>query len=845
MNASSGTCDLCGIPLRYGAFSAVLTNKAYRFCCMGCRQVFTMLLEASHEPDPTSFRETDLFRKCQEMGIIPRSEADLEQRAQIQEPAASTPSTHRDSEIMEAQSKIPGENALGLNLVVKDMWCPACAWVIEEALRRNNGVVNVSCNFSTDRVICEYDPVSTSPSQIVHTIDALGYKAWIPGKEEETGERKREFIRFAITAFLTMNVMMLSFALYSGFFTDLSQASIQKISLPIFVMASIVLLYGGRKIYQRAWAGITSAAFGMETLITTGAFSAYLYSTINLISGSIHLYYDTASMLITLVLLGKGLEWRAKGEVQQGLEQFFSLRPKKVRICSDQQPEGRYVAARQLRKGDVFRVEEGEVIPGDGLVVEGRGALDESSLTGEAQPIGKRAGDRVKSGAKVIQGMFKVKAEGVGEESTLGQMISIVEKALLGKTPLEGKTDRVLQWFVPMILLLAVGTILVSLLFGLTPDSAMVRGVTVMVIACPCTLGIAIPLARVAGISVAARKGLLVRDFGSFEQAERVDTFVLDKTGTVTTGKWALQRIIPREPFTARQVLAMAASLERHSDHYIAMELKRKAGEALVAPVSLGRTKVFDNGISGEMDGTEIKIGSKAFLAKELETLGPIPQNSFPNDAEHSLVFMGSGGRLCAIFVFGDKIREGSSIMIEQLKASEYGIFLVSGDDEKITRQIAEKIGIQEAYGGKLPQDKALFVEGLQREGHGVVMVGDGINDAPALAQADLAMAVHSGGHLGKETADVTLMRADPRQVAEFMGLAKKVNRKITQNLIFSFSYNFISLPVAMSGLLTPLIAVSAMLMSSLSVIGNTLLLIKRAPQSQLTADSRGRLRGK
>ena len=383
-----------------------------------------------------------------------------------------------------------------------------------------------------------------------------------------------------------------------------------------------------------------------------------------------------------------------------------------------------------------------------------------------------------------------------------------------------------------MILLLAVGTILVCLLFGLTPDDAMVRGVTVMVIACPCTLGIAIPLARVAGISVAGRKGLLVRDFGSFEQAERMDTFVLDKTGTVTRGKWALQKIIPLEPFNERQVLAMAASLEENSDHYIGMELKREAAERLVAPVSVGRARVFDNGISGEMDGAEIRIGSKAFLEKELEAPGPIVQNSIQNDAEHSFVFMGVGGRLCAIFVFGDKIRKGSSAMIDQLKKRGYGISLVSGDEEKTTRQIAEKIGIEDAHGGKLPQDKVLFIEGLQRAGRGVAMVGDGINDAPALAQADLAMAVHSGGHLGKETADVTLMRGDPRQVIEFMGLAKRVNRKITQNLIFSFLYNFISIPVAMSGLLTPLIAVSAMLMSSLSVIGNTLLLIKRAPQS-------------
>ncbi|UCB48273.1 MAG: cation-translocating P-type ATPase [Deltaproteobacteria bacterium] len=799
---------------------------------MGCKQVFSMLLEASDPPDLTSFRETELFKKCQEMGIIPRSEAEREQQARSEKLAASHTSIHKGMEGLKPQGEVSGENALGLNLVVRDMWCPACAWVIEEALKRSGGVMNVSCNFSTDRVICEYDPVSTSPGQIIQTIEGFGYRASIPGQEEETAEKKREFVRFAISAFLTMNVMMLSFALYSGFFTELSQEGIQRLSFPIFVMASVVLFYGGRKIYLRAWAGMSSAAFSMETLITAGAFSAYLYSTVNILSGSIHLYYDTSSMLITLVLLGKALERRARGEVQEGLENFLSLRPTKVRICSDRYPEGRYAAAEQLQASDIFRVGEGEVIPADGLVVMGKGSLDESSLTGEAQPIGKKGGDRVKSGAKVIQGMFKVKAQGVGEESTLGQMITITEKALAGKTPLEGKTDRALQWFVPIILILAVGTGVFCLVTGLTPNGAMIRAVTVMVIACPCTLGIAIPLARVAGITLARRNGLLIRGFSFFEQAERVDAVVFDKTGTVTTGKWALRRIIPLDPFTERQVLAMAAALERDSDHYIAMELKSKAAERLVGPVHMERIKAFDNGISGEMDGVEMRIGSKAFLANELETLGIMQQDRIPNDAEHSLLFMGGGGRLCAIFVFGDKIRDGSSVTIDQLKAMGYKVALVSGDEEETTKNIAEKIGIEDAYGGKLPQDKVLFIAGLQSAGHRVVMVGDGINDAPALAQADLAMAVHSGGHLGKETADITLMRGDPRQVTDFIGLAKKVNRKIYQNLIFSFLYNFISIPVAMSGLLTPLIAVCAMLMSSLSVIGNTLLLVKKASRS-------------
>jgi len=800
---------------------------------MGCKQVFTMLLEASDGADTTSFKETALFRKCREMGIIPSSEAELEKHTRTPKHYTPVPSLERNLGSKTDERAASGGEALGLHLIVFDMWCPACAWVIEEALRRSGGVLSAFCNFSTDRVLCEYDPTRTSPSHIVRTIKALGYRASIPGQDEESQEKKREFIRLAVSAFLTLNVMMLSLALYSGFFTELSLGTVQKLSFPISIMASIVLLYGGRKIYQRAWTGLRSAAFSMETLVTAGAFTAYVYSAVNFLYGSIHLYFDTSSMLITLTLLGKALETRAKGEVKESLNHFFSLRPTKVRICSQQYPEGRYADAKQLHKGDLFRIEEGEIVPADGLLVEGKGSLDESSLTGEAQPVEKRVGDRVKSGAKMIQGRVKVKAEGVGPESTLGQMIAITERALAGKTRLEGKTDRALRWFVPIILILAVGTGLLCLILGLTPDQATIRAVTVMVIACPCTLGIAIPMARVAGISVAGKGGLLVRDFACFERAEQLDAFVLDKTGTVTTGKWSLQEIIPFEPFNEEHVLAMAAALERDSDHYIGVEVRRKAEERHVRPLPMERINTFENGISGLMGGDEVKIGSRDFLAIELEgTLDSISVQSFGHEQEHSMVFMGTGGRLCAVFVFGDEIKGGASVTTRALKAMGYKTFLISGDDEETAKKVAAKIGIEEAYGGKLPQEKVSFVMGLQREGLRVAMVGDGINDAPALAQADVAIAVPSGGHLGEETADITVMRGDPKQIVEFIRLAKRVNKKIHQNLICSSFYNAISIPVAMSGLLTPLIAVSAMLMSSLSVIGNTLLLIKKASAS-------------
>jgi heavy metal translocating P-type ATPase len=827
MNASSEGCDLCGLSLRYQQISTTISGKTFHFCCMGCKQVFSMLMEASDSPDPESFHQTELFRKCQEIGIIPRTEAELEEKVRRQEQPPSIASFARPAKKPELPESTAEGTHLSLSLNVNQMWCPACAWVIEETLKRSPGIANASCSFATDRVRCDYNPIVTSPQGIIDSIRSLGYDAFIPGEDKKDKKRRTELIRFVVCGFLTVNVMMLSFALYSGFFTELNRESIQKLSFPIFLMASIVLFYGGRNIYRRAWMGICIAAFSMETLITIGSFSAYFYSIYGLIEGSIHLYFDTASMLVTLVLLGKLLERRAKDEVQEDLANFFSLRPTKVRICSGQHPEGRYVAAEHLHAGDIFRVEETEVLPADGLIIKGKGLVDESSLTGEPVPLTKKTGDRVKSGARVIQGMFTVKAEGVGEDSIVGQMIAIMEKALGQRTPFETKTDRALQWFVPLIISLAVGTGLACLLSGLSLNEAVVRAVTVTVISCPCTLGIAVPMARVAGISLAGKKGILVRDFTSFEQADRMDVFVLDKTGTVTKGRWSLLDIIPVGSFSKLEILGLAASLEQQSEHLVADEIKRVAARQRAPLVSLDRVEIFANGISALLNGEEIKIGSRAFLAAELEVS---PTTPLLNDkAEHSLVFMSFAGHLCSIFIFGDEVRPTSSLTVQRLHDAGYRLALISGDEGLTTEAIAREIGIEQALGGRLPQDKAAFIADLQKRGLQVAMVGDGINDAPALVQADVAIAVHSNSNLGKEAADLTLMRADPLQICDFLELARKVRKKIQQNVGFSFFYNFVSIPIAMSGLLNPLIAVSAMLLSSLSVIGNTLLVLKKS----------------
>ncbi len=789
-----------------------------------------MLLEASDSSDPNKFKETEVFKKCLEMGIIPRSESDLAQRTKKSPVHPSYISSESDPKTTKIKDMETSGDILNLYLLIYGMWCPACAWVIDEALKKNKGIVNSICNFSTDRLLCEYDPILTSPSQVMDAISSLGYKAFLPGDSDQTKESKREFIRFSISSFLTINVMMLSFALYSGFFTDLSYDAINKISWPMFIMASGVLFYGGLKIFQKALAGIGNAAYSMETLISVGALSAYFYSCYNFFVGSIHQYFDTASMLITMVLLGKLLERRAKNRIKDDLEKFFSLMPRKVRICTALNPGGRFVNIDQLEKNDIYRLEESEIVPADGVILEGNGSVDESSLTGEALPVIKEPGDRLKSGTTVIKGTFKVKTESVGDDSILGQMIRIMEDALGQKTPIEGSTDKIIRWFVPAIIFIAFVTGVASVALGFSREEVMIRFVTVLVIACPCALGIAIPLARVAGVSLAGKKGILVKNFSAFSKSGKVDSFVFDKTGTITLGNWTLIEVYPLGKFTEDQLLSIAAGVEKDCEHYIAVEIKARAERKHLKPSEVDDIVCHDSGATGWIGKKEIKIGSRNFLFNEIKKyFSHRTDLQFTFDKIVSKVYMSYGGKPCATFLFGDKIRQSAFSTIQKLRNLGYHLILISGDGDATTKAIGKKLGIDESYGGKLPQEKAFLIGDMQQRDYCVAMVGDGVNDAPALAKADLSFAIHSGNNLGKEAADVTLMRGDPGQVLDFLELATRVKRKISQNLVFSIIYNTISIPVAMSGLLTPLIAVSAMLMSSLTVIGNTLLLIKRA----------------
>jgi heavy metal translocating P-type ATPase len=560
-----------------------------------------------------------------------------------------------------------------------------------------------------------------------------------------------------------------------------------------------------------------------------GAISAFLLSLHNLVLGSLHLYFDTSAMLLTLALLGKTLEGRARMGVKRELSRFLSLKPSKVRLCTEQFPTGRHVSVAQLGKGDVFHVDAGEMVAADGTIIDGAGSVDESSLTGEPVPVRKVKQMRVRSGSQVSQGWFKVRAEAVGPNSTLGQMIDVVEKVLKEKGPVEAKVEAAVRWLVPLFLLVSLATGVACVTMGKGFEEAFIRALTVLVISCPCAVGIAVPLARVAGISIAGRQGMLLRNFNAFEKARRLSAVVFDKTGTLTNGRWVLKRIFTLGAVTEAEVLSMAAGIETHSDHPIAEEIRHCADRQGVQRAQVLRVKVVEGGLSGELNGHALKIGSGIFLQEEFQATkdgGPVPLPAENDPFSH--VFMSFGGQPVAVFAFGDELKAHAAESVARLKGLGFQTVLLSGDGDRPTRLMGERVGVHVSHGDMGPWQKAQFVQEMQNRGFGVAMVGDGINDAPALSQSDLGVAVHSGGHLAREVADVTLMRGAPEQVLDFLQLARRVNRKVLQNLLFSFAYNLVAIPLAMSGVLTPILAVSAMLLSSLSVTGNTLLLLRK-----------------
>jgi Cu+-exporting ATPase len=748
------------------------------------------------------------------------------ERAQVAyDPACVDPATIL-AQVEKTGFTVPAQT---LDLQLGGMTCAACAARIERVLNALPGV-EARVNLATERARVRYMPGLVDPAAIVAAVERAGYTA-SPITEATRAEEKarraaayrREVRMFAIAAVLTLPLVAQMVPMLTG--------GPHALWLPgwlQWLLATPVQFWVGRRFYVGAWHALRGGGANMDVLVALGTSAAYFYSlAVLLFAPGGHLYFEAGAAVITLVRLGKLLETRAKSRTSSAIEGLMALAPATARI--ERGGEVVEVAAAALKPGDIVVVRAGERIPVDGVVTEGSSGVDEGMLTGESLPVAKAPGQPVYAGTQNLDGLLKLRAEGVGAHTQLMEIVRLTEAAQGSKAPIQQLADRISGVFVPVVLLLALATFAVW--WWLTSDLAtsLIPAVAVLVIACPCALGLATPTAVMVGLGRGAQLGILVRSAQALERAERLSVLAVDKTGTLTEGRPALQAI--HAAIDEAEALRLAAALEQGVRHPLADALVAAARtRGLALPQVQGFENVGGHGVRGEVAGRSLLLGEPGWLAAQ-GLQGAVEQAAGLVAAGQTVVGLAevepvSGRlRLLAWFTLADRLRPGAAEAIARMKRLGVKIVMLTGDNAATAEAIARAAGIDEVRAQVRPQEKAAAVAALKADGRIVGMAGDGINDAPALAAADVSFSMRSGADIALEAADITLMRDDLGSVGDALALSRAVMRKIRQNLFFAFAYNVLALPLAAMGYLNPVIAGAAMALSSVSVVTNALLL--------------------
>ncbi|MCW5976459.1 MAG: heavy metal translocating P-type ATPase [Bryobacteraceae bacterium] len=783
-------CALCGLPVR------VPPETGPAFCCPGCRNVYAILVESGVVATGANLRETELYRRSLELGLIAKP-ADERRPARIPEGA-------------------PLKEDL---LQISGMWCASCAWLIEHALASEPGVASAEVFFASDLVRVRYAPQFLPPDRIVRRVESLGYRA-APYSAEARGasaEARDLMLRLGVAAFLWLNVMTLNVAIYVGYIQSLPGDFRRMLPFVLMALATPAIFYSAMPVLRLAWRGLLNRAVRMESLLALGILAAYFYSVVETFRGGEHIYFDTACAILTFVLFGKSIERAAKERTSRAVTLLYRMLPAKARLLVDGRE--RFVSIDALAPGQVFVVKAGERIPADGVVVEGESHVDESLLTGESHPLTRRPGSLVVGGSLSTSGVLHVRATGVGEASTLSQIVRTVERALANRSNIERAVDRVSRWFVPGVVVLALATFIGWQSAGLPAGEALMRAITVLVIACPCALGIATPLAITAAVGAASRNGILVGDSRILETIPKIDVAVLDKTGTVTEGNFALLSFDPAD-------LPLVASLEASSEHPLARAVVNSARERGLSLLPASGVEIRKGeGITGAVDGRSVFIGNRRLAVDQSGAQASSACDQLAAGLESSLTvaFYGWNGAVRGALAFGDRIRPEAPELVANLKRRGIRVWLVTGDSPRAGAWAAQRIGAADFRAEVSPAGKAAFVADLRRTGSVVAMIGDGVNDAPALAEADLGIAMGSGADIAMEAAAMVLVDARLEKIPFAFDLARRTLAIVRQNLFWAFFYNTAGIALAVSGVLHPILAAAAMVVSSLTVVGNSL----------------------
>ena len=752
---------------------------------------------------------------------------------------------------------IEEEKKKTVTIPIGGMTCAACANRIEKALGKVEGISKASVNFATEKATVEYDPQITRLSAIKQVIEKTGYKALSIEKKAAVDEdklRKEKEIRtlwrkFIVAAIFSAPLLYLAMVPMISWLPFPIPSFLEPMQFPlIFALTQISLvipvIIAGYKFYTVGYKALIQRSPNMDSLIAIGTTAAViysLYSTWQISIGKFHavegLYFETAGVIITLILLGKSLEAVSKGKTSEAIKKLMGLAPKTAIVIHDDKEVE--VPIDEVEIGDVILVKPGEKIPVDGEVIDGHTAIDESMLTGESIPIDKKAGDKVYAASINTNGMIHFKATKVGGDTALAQIIKLVEDAQGSKAPIAQMADIVSGYFVPIVVVIAVLAFAGWLIGGQTLVFALTIFISILVIACPCALGLATPTAIMVGTGKGAEYGILIKGGEALETTHKINTIVFDKTGTITEGKPEVTDIIAVSGMERDRLLQIAASGEKGSEHPLGQAIVRGAEKKNLEFLKVEKFEAIPgHGIEVTIEGMNVLIGNRKLMDERDISLGElnIQSDRLANEGKTPM-YVAVNNKISGIIAVADVVKESSAKAIKNLQSMGIEVAMITGDNRKTAEAIAKQVGINRVLAEVLPQDKSNEVKKLQAEGKKVAMVGDGINDAPALVQADIGMAIGSGTDVAMESADIVLMKSDLMDVPTAIHLSKSTIRNIKQNLFWAFGYNVAGIPIAAGvlylfggPLLNPIFAAAAMSLSSVSVLTNALRLKRFKP---------------
>jgi P-type Cu+ transporter len=708
------------------------------------------------------------------------------------------------------------EHETAVELALEGMTCASCATRIERKLNKLEGVA-ASVNYATEHAAVQYDPGRVALADLIDAVEAAGYHAKLAADSEEAADRAHTLrVRLLVAAALTAPLTALAM---------IPPLQFEGWEWLAFALATPVVLWAGFSFHRAAVLNARHLAATMDTLISIGTLAAWIWSVVAvLVLDDADTYFEVAAVITTLVLLGRYLEARARRRSSAAIRSLLELGAKEARVIRDGSEVS--VAIEDVERGDLMVIRPGEKIPTDGEVVEGLSAVDQSMLTGEPVPVEVAPGSEIAGATINTYGRLVVRATKIGGETALAQIARLVAEAQAGKAPIQRLVDRVASVFVPVVIGLALATLAGWLVFTGDAAAAFTASVAVLIIACPCALGLATPTALMVGTGRGAQLGILIKGPEVLERTRRITTIVLDKTGTVTEGRMRVAEVVP-EPGTSRdELLRLAGAAENASEHPIARAIAERArGELASLPPVESFTSRTGLGVEAVVEGHAVLVGRPSLLAEWGLELGEELRRarSESEAAGQTVVVVAWDAAIRGLLSVADRVKPTSAEAVAELRRLGLSPVLLTGDNERTAQAVAEAVGIERVISDVLPQDKVAVMRGLQEQGEVVAMVGDGINDAPALAQADLGLAIGTGTDVAIEASDLTLVSGDLRAAADAISLARRTLRTIVGNLFWAFAYNVAAIPLAVAGLLNPIVAAAAMAFSSVFVVTNSL----------------------